>query len=184
MTKRVLKSPVRLILVYLVLAIINCAITVQCIGEAFDVDPSNREQSERLSVKPGTLQSIFDVYTKTRDKVGANSGASASTSASTSQSLSPSPADKAEADKLKQSGNALMSNKKYDEAIAAYDKAIALDPTNAVYYSNRAAAHSSKGDHLSAVGDAEKAISVDVQFIKAYHRLGYESFRSQRYTSV
>lgn len=66
-----------------------------------------------------------------------------------------------------------MSSKKYDEAIESYDKAIALDPMNPVYYSNRAAAHSSKGDHLSAVGDAEQAISVDPQFVKAYHRLGY-----------
>lgn len=66
-----------------------------------------------------------------------------------------------------------MSSKKYDEAIESYDNAIALDASNAVYYSNRAAAHSSKGDHLSAVGDAEQAISVDPNFIKAYHRLGY-----------
>ena len=66
-----------------------------------------------------------------------------------------------------------MSGKKFDAAIDAYDKAINLDPTNPVYYSNRAAAHSSKGDHLSAIGDAEQAISVDPQFVKAYHRLGY-----------
>jgi small glutamine-rich tetratricopeptide repeat-containing protein alpha len=66
-----------------------------------------------------------------------------------------------------------MSGKKYDEAIDAYNKAIALDPTNPVYFSNRAAAYSSKGDHFSAIGDAEQALSVNPQFIKAYHRLGY-----------
>ena len=66
-----------------------------------------------------------------------------------------------------------MSGKKYDEAIESYTKAVAIDPNNPVYYSNRAAAHSSKNDHLAAVGDAEKAISVDPQFVKAYHRLGY-----------
>ena len=38
--------------------------------------------------------------------------------------------------------------------------------------SHRAAAHSSKGDHLSATGDAEKAIEVDPSYVKAYHRLG------------
>ena len=65
-----------------------------------------------------------------------------------------------------------MSAKKYDDAIAAYTDAIALDPTNAVYYSNRAAAHTSKGDHASAVADAERAIEVDASFAKAYHRLG------------
>ncbi len=85
----------------------------------------------------------------------------------------PSPADKENADKLKQEGNTLMSGKKYDEAIEAYTKAIAIDPNNPVYYSNRAAAYSSKTDHLAAVGDAEKALSVDPKFVKAYHRLGY-----------
>ena len=58
----------------------------------------------------------------------------------------------------KATGNAQMSAKKYDDAIAAYTDAIALDPTNAVYYSNRAAAHTSKGDHASAVADAERAL--------------------------
>lgn len=124
---------------------------VQCIAEAFGVDP----QADKLSVKPATLQSIFDVFLKTRDKVAAPQ------------------ADKAQADAHKQRGNTLMSAKKYDDAIQAYNDAIALDPTNPVYYSNRAAAYSSKGDHLAAVGDAEKAIALDPSFLKSYHRLGY-----------
>jgi tetratricopeptide (TPR) repeat protein len=66
-----------------------------------------------------------------------------------------------------------MSAKKHDLAIESYDKAIALDPLNSVYFSNRAAAYSSKGDHASAVLDAEKAIEVDPSFVKAYSRLGY-----------
>ncbi|CCO27882.1 similar to Hsc70 cochaperone SGT [Rhizoctonia solani AG-1 IB] len=46
-------------------------VAIQCIGEAFGVDPSNTEQKEKLSIKPATLQSLFDVYLKTKDKVGA-----------------------------------------------------------------------------------------------------------------
>lgn len=139
---------------------------VQCIGEAFGVDPSNQAQVDRLSVKPATLQSIFDVYIKTVDKVGANEP-------STSKPKAASAVDKVAAEKFKAAGNASMSAKKYDEAIKAYSEAIDIDPTNAIYYSNRAAAYSSSGDHLSAVGDAEKSISVDSSFVKAYHRLGY-----------
>jgi small glutamine-rich tetratricopeptide repeat-containing protein alpha len=140
---------------------------VQCIGEAFGVDPSNGEQVEKLSVKPTTLQSIFDVYMKTLEKVGARTQP-----ADTQASKAPTAEDKAEAEKLKQEGNALMSSKKYDEAVEMYNKAIALDGSNPVFYSNRAAAYSSKGDHLAAIGDANSAIKVDASFSKAYHRLG------------
>jgi small glutamine-rich tetratricopeptide repeat-containing protein alpha len=134
------------------------------------VDPSDPEQSQKLSVKPATLQSIFDVFIKTRDKVA--SGPQASSSASTSQS-GPSADDKTRAEKFKQTGNAQISSKDYDAAIESYNKAIGLDASNPVYFSNRAAAHTSKGDHLAAVGDAERAISVDPKFVKAYHRLGW-----------
>lgn len=134
------------------------------------MDPSDSAQVSKLSVKPATLQSIFDVYLKTKDKVGSSSTPAASTSASSSSG--PSAEDKSKADKLKAEGNALMSAKKYDEAIASYTKAITLDATNPIYFSNRAAAYASKSDFLSAVGDAEQALQVDPTFVKAYHRLG------------
>ncbi|RPD81654.1 TPR-like protein [Lentinus tigrinus ALCF2SS1-7] len=145
-------------------------VAIQCIGEAFDVDPNDQAQVDRLSVKPANLLSIFDVFLKTKDKLASPSGSAAA--ASTSAPAAPSAADKAAAEKLKATGNAHMSAKKYDEAIRSYTQAIALDPTNAVYYSNRAAAYSSKGEHSSAVLDAEKAIEADQSFVKAYHRLG------------
>ncbi|KAJ7630538.1 putative stress-induced protein STI1 [Roridomyces roridus] len=146
-------------------------VAIQCIGEAFGVDPSDPIQVHRLSVKPATLPTIFDVFLKTREKVGA----AASSSAPASQPKSLSAEDKAKAEKFKQSGNSLMSSKKYDDAIAEYTKAIDIEE-NAIYYSNRAAAYSSKGDHLSAVGDAERAIAIDAKFVKAYHRLGHAQY--------
>jgi small glutamine-rich tetratricopeptide repeat-containing protein alpha len=89
-----------------------------------------------------------------------------------SKAAEPSAESKSTAEKHKQAGNAQMSSKNYEEAIDSYSKAIELDSTNAVYYSNRAAAYSSKNDHLSAIADAAKAIEVDPSFTKAYHRLG------------
>lgn len=73
---------------------------------------------------------------------------------------------------MKAQGNAHMSGKKYDEAIESYTKAIALDGTNPVYYSNRAAAYSSVEDHEGAISDAKKAAELDPSFVKAYSRLG------------
>jgi small glutamine-rich tetratricopeptide repeat-containing protein alpha len=143
---------------------------VQCIGEAFGVDSTDQEQVARLSVKPATLQTIFDVFLKTKDKI--SSTAQAASSASPTTPGPPSAEDKAAADKLKQEGNALMSSKQYDKAIDAYTEAIKRDPSNPVYYSNRAAAHSSKSDHLTAAVDAEKAIELDPKFVKGYSRLG------------
>lgn len=76
-----------------------------------------------------------------------------------------------QAEKAKQTGNAQMSEKDLDVVIELYDRATALDPTTPVYFWNRAAAHSSKGDHLAAVGNVEQALAVDPNFVKAYHRL-------------
>lgn len=119
------------------------------------------------------MQNIFDVFIKTQAKIGSGSSGQAST---TPMSSAPpkviSTEDKASAEKLKQAGNAQISSKSYDLAIESYTKAIALDASNPVYYSNRAAAYASKGDHSSAVCDAEKAIEVDPSFVKAYSRLG------------
>jgi small glutamine-rich tetratricopeptide repeat-containing protein alpha len=65
-----------------------------------------------------------------------------------------------------------MTSKKYTDAIAAYGEAIAIDARNPVYYSNRAAAWGSVGDHAAAAKDAEKALEVDPNFVNAYSRLG------------
>lgn len=45
-------------------------VAIQCIGEAFGVDPNDSKQRERLSIAPATLPNIFDVYLRTKEKVG------------------------------------------------------------------------------------------------------------------
>ena len=114
------------------------------------------------------------------ESAGPSSSSSKTTAGVSSNNTAPSAADKTQAEQSKLKGNALMSSKDYPGAIAAYTSAISLDSTNPVYYSNRAAAHSSSNNHGEAVKDAQKAIEVDPNFVKGYHRLGQvlESFLS------
>jgi small glutamine-rich tetratricopeptide repeat-containing protein alpha len=143
---------------------------VQCLSESFNVDPESEADREKYSIKPASLLSILDVYLKTKSK----------STAATAAAQTPSPAapstsssvDKAGAEKLKAEGNALMSQKLYDSAIQKYTEAIAKDPSNAVYLSNRAAAWGGVGQHEKAVEDAQKALEVDPTFSKAFSRLG------------
>lgn len=69
-----------------------------------------------------------------------------------------------------------MTSKQYTSAIDKYTEAIAIDGRNPVYFSNRAAAYSSVGDHQKAVDDAEAALDVDGSFVKAYSRLGHAHY--------
>jgi tetratricopeptide (TPR) repeat protein len=56
-------------------------------------------------------------------------------------------------------GGACLDKGKHDEAIADYDKAIALDPSFALAYSNRGLAYAKKGDVDRAIADYDKAIA-------------------------
>jgi len=122
---------------------------------------------------------------KTRDKFGASGPSTTAPAVSTSNATSaPQPVsadDKSKAEQLKQTGNSQMSGKQYAEAISSYTAAIALDPANPVYYSNRAAAHSSLEDHYSAIDDAQQALKVDPNFIKAYSRMGHAYYCLEQY---
>lgn len=52
------------------------------------------------------------------------------------------------------------------EAIELYTKAIELNPTSAVFRSNRAAAHIKIDQHGSAMADAAQAIKLDPKYVK------------------
>ncbi|CAI4051442.1 hypothetical protein N7582_005201 [Saccharomyces uvarum] len=83
---------------------------------------------------------------------------------------------KAKAEELKIQGNKAMANKEYELAIKKYTEAIDVLPTNAIYYANRAAAHSSLKEYDEAIKDAESAISVDPSYFRGYSRLGFAKY--------
>ncbi|KDR66471.1 hypothetical protein GALMADRAFT_1154311 [Galerina marginata CBS 339.88] len=164
-------------------------VAIEYIGEGFEINPFDEIQVQKYSMKPTSLQSIFDVYLQTRevavelppapvfDTQIPTSPVPPTRPASSQREpipkfTRPSANDEAEAEQLKQTGNTLLSTKDYDEAIQAYSAAIALDPNNPVYRSDRSAAHACMGNYLPAMSDAEVAISVDPNFAKGYQRLG------------
>lgn len=56
-------------------------------------------------------------------------------------------------------GNAAFSAGKLDEAVKLFSRCIELDGSNHIYYSNRAAAHTSLKDYKAAVRDARCALA-------------------------
>lgn len=81
-------------------------------------------------------------------------------------------ADKEAAENLKNQGNELLKQDRYQDAINSYTKAIHIDGRNAVYFCNRAAAYSKLGDHQNCVSDCLKALELDPNYSKAYGRKG------------
>eukprot|EP00282_Hemiselmis_andersenii_P024357 CAMPEP_0172011150 /NCGR_PEP_ID=MMETSP1041-20130122/8128_1 /TAXON_ID=464988 /ORGANISM="Hemiselmis andersenii, Strain CCMP439" /LENGTH=298 /DNA_ID=CAMNT_0012665595 /DNA_START=61 /DNA_END=953 /DNA_ORIENTATION=- len=75
-------------------------------------------------------------------------------------------------DTFKNEGNRFFSSGDFVKAVAAYNKAIKADPSNAVLYSNRAAAFIQLGKETKAIKDAEQAIELKPDWAKGYYRKG------------
>lgn len=80
--------------------------------------------------------------------------------------------DKSEAERQKVLGNEFIAANKPEEAVKCYSKAIKIDPSNAIYFSNRAAAYSMMGEHFKALEDAKQSSKLNPSYSKAYNRLG------------
>ncbi|KAK6076415.1 tetratricopeptide [Seiridium cupressi] len=76
------------------------------------------------------------------------------------------------ADELKALGNKAIAEKNFDEAIDAFSKAIEIDGSNHVLYSNRSAAYASKKDWANALKDAEKTTEVKPDWPRGWGRKG------------
>lgn len=75
------------------------------------------------------------------------------------------------AEELKILGNQAFQEGKYDLAIEKYTEAIQADPTNSIYYNNRALAYFSQKNWIKSLGDASTAVKLDPKNVKAHYRL-------------
>lgn len=135
-------------------------VAIDCIADAFEV---NKDDAETIAAKfggKGLLEAV-------------NAGG---VLAAPAEPVTVTAETKAKADALKGEGNKAMAAKDFDTAVAKYSEAIALDASNVVYLSNRAAAYSSSSQHAKAVEDAQAAIKLDPKFSKAYSRLGLAQY--------
>ncbi|KAL3149428.1 hypothetical protein ABBQ32_002222 [Trebouxia sp. C0010 RCD-2024] len=80
----------------------------------------------------------------------------------------------AEAEKCKESGNALYKQKEYDAAAEKYADGLLLAPEGqkirAVLFANRAACYLELQQFQEAVKDCSSAIDTDGEYLKAWHR--------------
>lgn len=70
------------------------------------------------------------------------------------------------------------AEKHFAAAVAAYSRAIDINPHNAVYYSNRAAAHVRLENFGLALTDATKAIEINPQYVKACSTFSHPTLNS------
>lgn len=74
------------------------------------------------------------------------------------------------AEDVKIQANEYFKKQDYNKAIELYTRAIELNPTVAVYYSNRSIAYLKTECYGYALNDATKAIELDKTYIKGYYR--------------
>eukprot|EP01102_Stenamoeba_stenopodia_P006458 TRINITY_DN176_c0_g1_i5.p1 TRINITY_DN176_c0_g1~~TRINITY_DN176_c0_g1_i5.p1 ORF type:complete len:330 (+),score=67.13 TRINITY_DN176_c0_g1_i5:950-1939(+) len=91
----------------------------------------------------------------------------------------------------KDRGNELYKQKKFDDAIVEYDKAIELEPENLTYRLNRSAALFEKGELEKCITECQDIIDrgrakyADYQLIaKALFRMGNSYFKQEKYAEA
>ncbi|XP_057442566.1 TPR repeat-containing thioredoxin TTL1-like [Lotus japonicus] len=78
---------------------------------------------------------------------------------------------------LKSTGNEAYKKGRFEEALALYDQAIALDSNKATYHCNKSAALIGLGRFEEAIFECEESIRLEPSYIRAHNRLATIYFR-------
>ncbi|CAB4255563.1 similar to Saccharomyces cerevisiae YOR007C SGT2 Glutamine-rich cytoplasmic protein [Maudiozyma barnettii] len=143
-------------------------VAIDCITEAFEVD---RDDAKSIIDTKFNGKSLSDILASGVNLTGSGNAQNVKVNI---------PAEdaeiKAKAESMKLEGNKAMAGRDFSLAIQKYSEAIQTLPTNAIYYANRAAAHSSLKQYDEAIQDSEEAIKIDPAYSKGYSRLGFAKY--------
>eukprot|EP01028_Stygiella_incarcerata_P012987 TRINITY_DN81017_c0_g1_i1.p1 TRINITY_DN81017_c0_g1~~TRINITY_DN81017_c0_g1_i1.p1 ORF type:complete len:465 (-),score=148.71 TRINITY_DN81017_c0_g1_i1:141-1535(-) len=160
-------------------------VAIECLGASFAINLDDPSQRERYSLG---IHSLERVLQEGKSALAPPPTAPGIPSPPPSQynpyDLGDSRTKAQKADALKAEGNALMIEKRYDDAIKRYTDAILLSDDNAIYFANRAAARMYLGRFREAVDDCRAAIRKNPKYSKAYHRLGNALFQMNRFSEA
>ncbi|TRY82612.1 hypothetical protein DNTS_032565 [Danionella cerebrum] len=146
-------------------------VAIQCMETSFGISVEDKDLAVSQSLSEIFASATELECTSLQEKAHQPSG-------------SPSEEQLAEAERLKTDGNDQMKVENYSAAVEFYTKAIQLNPQNAVYYCNRAAANSKLGNYAGAVQDCECAIGIDPSYSKAYGRMGLALASLNKYSEA
>jgi tetratricopeptide (TPR) repeat protein len=77
-------------------------------------------------------------------------------------------------------GNSFFDSQQYEQAIASYTQAIALEPQSASAYYNRGNTYYNLQQYESAIADLTQAIAINPQYADAYYNRGNIYLNSQK----
>lgn len=117
--------------------------------------------------RPGANRATGNVVSKTHADTG--TGPPAVLCRALSKRMDP--------EELKELGNKEFGKGRFAEALALYDRAIALDPGMASYRSNKAAALTGLGRIVEAANECKEAVRIDPAYYRAHNRLAGLYFR-------
>ena len=78
-------------------------------------------------------------------------------------------------------GAAFMAKGEYDQAIACFDKALAIEPSFAEAYCNRGTAYYEKGQYDPAISDFSRAIEINPDSAEAYYNRAVAYYHKKQY---
>ncbi|KAM7350955.1 small glutamine-rich tetratricopeptide containing protein [Cochliomyia hominivorax] len=136
----------------------SCEVAIQCLQAAFDLGEEEPEETQASTAAGSTTEgqvkkvSLFDLFE--------------------THYMEKNPEILKMAETIKNEGNRLMKDGKYNEALLQYNRAITYDPKNPIFYCNRAAAYIRLGDNERAIIDCKSALVYNPNYGKAYGRLG------------